>query len=260
MPDAFATQYNANQDALCRLCGAHGNLTFEHVPPKRCFNDAPRLLQTVRGLVNQFKTPERFPRGLGVKSLCESCNGWTATHYGRAYAQFVATAMATIGRLEHENTLLLPFTCQALRVAKQMAVMAIAMAGTYTLKKNERFDRLRELVLTPARSGRLNGLHFWTYLMKEGQPRLTSMGVPFMIAGALPFVWCEIALPPLGVVVMNDGHDESQVASLLGLCNVSSFFERHDSWIDTAHLRLRVLKPIGATALQYEDIPGEVIY
>ena len=35
----------------CRLCGARGELTFEHVPPKAAFNDRGVLLANLHHLM-----------------------------------------------------------------------------------------------------------------------------------------------------------------------------------------------------------------
>lgn len=260
MPNAFATHYSDKVDQRCRLCGSPGPLTFEHVPPKRCFNHAPLVLRTIRGMVKQFQSPEKFRRGLGTKSLCERCNGWTATQYGRAFAEFSTTAMETLDRLTlNDKAAFVPFTCSALRVGKQLAVMALALTATYTLK-SDAFNRLRALVLDPEARGLPRGLQFWAYFMKDGNPRLTSMGIPFHSGGLLPMVWCEIALPPLGYVVTGDRQDDLRIAHRFKLCNLSWLFERPDKRIDTVYLLLPILRPIGGASLQYEGHGDEYLF
>jgi len=256
--DVFAATYKDEPDRQCRLCGTTAKLTFEHIPPKRCYNDSPRLSRTIRSLVKQHTGPETFRRGLGRRSLCEYCNGWTARQYGPSFANFVAQAMQVVERTPDLNErLLLPFTCVPLLVAKQIAVMAIACAHP---AKSDRLDHLRSLVLHPTRYGRPHRFRFWLYLMREGMPRLNSSGLPFALAGLMPFVWCEIALPPLGYVVMADGEDERRIAADLGFADITWFFEQRHNWLDTVFLSMSVLRPVGAPPLQYDGIDEDLMY
>ena len=86
----------------CALCGKEDYLTFEHIPPKAAFNSShskPVTLQTI------LRTPHEYPwdlsgmkyidqqSGLGVYSLCKTCNNLTGSWYGSAYTQFAKAAM-----------------------------------------------------------------------------------------------------------------------------------------------------------------------
>lgn len=259
MPGAFATHYEENPATVCRLCGRSCPLTFEHIPPKRCFNEHPLILRTVRAMVKNYVGFEKFPRGMGTKSLCAHCNCWTAKQYGQCFAEFTTVAMTAIDRAgDAVSNLMLPFTCCPLRVIKQVAVMAIAVSEPYTHKVDS-FNRLRELVLKPSNYGRPQGMQFWTYVVKGDNARLTTMGVPFAIGDLLPFVWCEIALPPLGYVVTGDGPDEQIMANRLGLHNITRFFDRPDALIATMFLQLPILRPIGTPSLQYAGHDSEYL-
>ena len=73
------------QHGKCALCGAVGDLTFEHVPPQKAFNnlrtislswDEAMLLgpeAPVKGKIKQG--------GVGGYTLCSSCNNDTGAWY-----------------------------------------------------------------------------------------------------------------------------------------------------------------------------------
>ena len=84
----------------CHLCGSHGKLSFEHVPPKAAFNHrrilhtafekilAAQNLDDVRGTFQQ--------RGAGAYTLCEKCNNDTGSWYSGAYADWAHQAMCVV--------------------------------------------------------------------------------------------------------------------------------------------------------------------
>lgn len=90
----------------CALCGAYGQLTYEHIPPKAAFNSVPVKMYKGPELIK--KEPGKMPwdvheltytpqqKGAGKYSLCESCNNNTGSWYGAAYqdmAQRIALAL-----------------------------------------------------------------------------------------------------------------------------------------------------------------------
>jgi len=77
---------------ICRLCGAHGELSFEHVPPRSAFNNWPVFRRTFdQCLQEDGPTQERGriqQRGFGDYTLCESCNNTTGSWYGPEYVDW----------------------------------------------------------------------------------------------------------------------------------------------------------------------------
>lgn len=136
----------------CALCGNVGKLTFEHIPPKAAFNSNPvkpicgmtliskgdRLPWDTAGL--QYKNMQQ---GMGLHSLCASCNSKTGKWYGDAYRNFAALGAKLLEidtnqyqGVEFEN--LYP-----LRIIKQVLSMFCSINPYHNLK----IDDLRQFVL-----------------------------------------------------------------------------------------------------------------
>ena len=97
---------------VCRLCGANGPLSFEHVPPRSAFNDSPAFLQTLEEWTSEAEGGVRSgklqQRGFGGYTLCERCNNVTGSWYGSEYVKWARTVapwvlakppFATVARL-----------------------------------------------------------------------------------------------------------------------------------------------------------------
>lgn len=93
----------AKRKGKCALCGKEGKLTFEHIPPKAAFNSDPVRPVTLEAIL---EGPDREPwdisglryinqqQGMGVYSLCASCNNYTGAWYGDTYRELAYRAMA----------------------------------------------------------------------------------------------------------------------------------------------------------------------
>lgn len=100
-------------NGICKICGKKGKLTFEHIPPRKAFNDRRAKLFTGNELSKTISDKKRLPwdlsglkykqqqRGVGLYSLCASCNSLTGTLYGDEYIKFAWT----IGKLLNENSM-----------------------------------------------------------------------------------------------------------------------------------------------------------
>src|SRR5580693_1774474 len=83
----------------CCICGTEGKLSFEHVPPRKAFNDQPLLFadkERLRsgGHPDEYDTGgKEHQKGSGTYTLCEKCNNDTGGWYGRAYVDFAKQGM-----------------------------------------------------------------------------------------------------------------------------------------------------------------------
>ncbi len=99
---------------ICHICGKEGMLTFEHIPPQKAFNNTrarliagDEILKTITGasrLPWDFSGLKynQYQRGVGIYSLCSSCNNLTGYLYGQEYIKFAHT----IGKLIYDNNLM----------------------------------------------------------------------------------------------------------------------------------------------------------
>lgn len=91
-----------NKD-YCHICGEYTNLTFEHIPPKKAGNQTK--VNEINGdvLIESLTDHKRLPwdfkglkykqkqKGMGLYSLCSSCNNNTGAWYGEDYIIFSNT-------------------------------------------------------------------------------------------------------------------------------------------------------------------------
>src|SRR4051812_23341016 len=111
---------------VCSLYLEMRPLSFEHIPPRRVFNQHPAVAHTLYGLQlgsKHHKDPVllKGPGGLGRHAVCEGCNGRTASLYGDAFAEWTMQCLMYAERLRGTSTVLLPFTIKPLNVLKQIA-------------------------------------------------------------------------------------------------------------------------------------------
>lgn len=242
---------------LCRLCGSPGELSFEHIPPKRCFNNRLQQATSLRLMARGYKNiKQKYRRGMGEASLCSQCNSWTGNTYGPAFAAFAGQAMQYLDRGVRGSQLYLPFQCMPLRVAKQLLTMAVAMWHPEMLQV-PRYDAIRGLVRVPRSRPDDFPLRLYVYLMPDGSPRLNGLGTPMFIGPSrTPITMCyfEAALPPLGYVMLSTGADSEAVAHRLGLCDITHFLtKRDDLELRTEFLGLSCLIPDEGVTLTYRN-------
>jgi len=73
-----------NKEGYCHICGAYGSLSFEHIPPKKCFNNT-RIESFLL-----FKDERNISqKGVGDYTLCKTCNNNTGAYYGNDYKDFI---------------------------------------------------------------------------------------------------------------------------------------------------------------------------
>lgn len=142
----------------CCLCGQQCELSFEHIPPRAAFNADP--VKPVKGtkflteqhLNNKSRMPwettglkyENQQQGMGVFSLCTSCNNNTGSWYGTDYirlAHIIHVALQK-GFAPEENAIQI-YEVFPLRIIKQV----LSMFCSINNPDNEEFNEVRRFVL-----------------------------------------------------------------------------------------------------------------
>lgn len=118
----------------CHICGIHGPLTFEHIPPASAFNGEKVMQADVRQLLEGRSIDNVRRRqqqaGMGRRVLCGSCNNNTGAWYSSAYAAFAYQAVRYLTREPQAvATLALPYNIYPLRILKQVGAMMLALNG-----------------------------------------------------------------------------------------------------------------------------------
>ena len=77
----------------CHICGTHGKLSFEHVPPKKAFNNR-RVVKVgfdeamSVGPYDQLEKGHIDQREAGAYTLCSTCNNKTGSWYADGFADW----------------------------------------------------------------------------------------------------------------------------------------------------------------------------
>jgi len=118
----------------CKICGFTGELSFEHVPPEKAFNNnrfhySASLEQVAKLNVAEIdlSSPEvKFRKkqgGIGFYSLCKECNNSTGRWYAKYFISWAHQSMAILLKANGKPTLIYPTFFFPLRVIKQIITM-----------------------------------------------------------------------------------------------------------------------------------------
>ena len=209
---------------VCHICGADNKLTKEHVPPKAAGNKGRLCVHNLYSLSKGWTNGKIFQNGLTRSTLCDRCNGKTAEHYVKAFATWTLQAYDYYRRVPDGSHVAFPFTLSNLRVAKQLAVMTLAMSKRSSLHLTH-FFHLRRLVTQIHLYGYVPKFRFFAYF-HVGPPVFEG---PFFAirtsGGPSPMIFCQVGLEPLGYIVTDDNNSSIEWARQLSLCKISHFFE-----------------------------------
>ncbi len=88
------------QRGICHICGDNCVLSFEHIPPKKAFNDTgakvyngKELLEKYRGLKVKYLN---LQQGMGRYTLCDKCNNNTGAWYANEYCEVANKVVASL--------------------------------------------------------------------------------------------------------------------------------------------------------------------
>lgn len=211
-------------EGICRLCGVYGSLTFEHIPPRSAFNDQPLVFRTMQNLL-QGHSHTKFRKGVGTRSLCESCNNRTGAWYGEAFVNWSRQGLNWLNRLEFGDSLALPYRIRPLNVLKQIMVMVLAMGPESAVSHRE---ELRRFVLNREHKYLPPDERVYVYFNVNGKPRFASGAAVMNVAeGVGAYIRGEVSLPPFGYCVCNLIKNRRSMPESEGLCDIT-WFSRFD--------------------------------
>lgn len=189
----------------CCLCGEHTDLSFEHCPPQKAYNNDPLLYAEIEwirsgGHIDDIKG-ETHQRGAGAYTLCHQCNNITGSWYGASYVRFARQGMEYLQSVRSAVYFNVPFRIRPLRVMKQIVCMFMSANGsTFQSVQPElvRFVLNRETRSLPR--------HVRIYAFYTVSDRSRSSGVAGMIDGiftgsARNNIFSETTFPPFGFVM-----------------------------------------------------------
>jgi len=206
----------------CHLCGQIKELTYEHIPPKKAFNNTKKFIYPGENILRRLKTTyfpwqlEEFgleriqkQRGIGWYTLCKKCNNFTGHHYADSLINFIIQGYLNIKHYGGENNLeankFYSFEfkkIKPLRIIKEIITMFFSI-------NNPKFvlvhPDLQKFVLNVKKEG-LNPRNYalYIYILKGSITRYVGItGILQLRNQTNPIVRIvsELAAPPFGFVL-----------------------------------------------------------
>lgn len=117
-----------NKIGICHICGNNGELSFEHIPPKKAFNNCPvSFYNHFLGKVNGDYNIQHSRKGLGEYTLCEKCNNYTGGCYGAAFIDWAKQSMEILEYTQNNPSLFYRFRIYPLRIIKQIVTIMFSV-------------------------------------------------------------------------------------------------------------------------------------
>lgn len=192
----------------CRLCGTFDQISFEHIPPKACYNSITRytkvpFLDYIKkaDCGNNSEKLKIEQGGVGFYSLCKSCNNTLGINYVKAYTVFVKCLAIIISRNANNYFLVEIKDLELLKILKQIISMFLSI-NNYEFSRT--FKELTNFVNQIGSNFLPDRFRIFCYLNSEGSFR----HLPFSIKGNFygkPSIACsELCFPPIGLVLTVD--------------------------------------------------------
>lgn len=188
----------------CQLCGKHGDLTFEHVPPASAYNNKPIYVQVADHLIEssspRYGKRMKNNKGFGAYTLCKSCNNHTGTWYGKDFCDFARQGMQFLMAMETPGYVSGQYKIKPLNVLKQILTMFMSADKTGHLQSNSQlveFLLLKESQVIP------RNLKVFLYSNASSQKRMLGYSVSY-VEGLGIQKWSEINFQPFGYLLAED--------------------------------------------------------
>lgn len=192
---------------VCHLCEEKKPLTFEHVPPRCSFNKTTRYY--VVSYLDYMKESNPFDKklegkvkqgGIGIHSLCQSCNSFLGKEYVKAYKKWAHVGMIALS--QGQNSISYTALKQnPNRILKHIFSMFIAINDNWFVKE---YPEIKLFVQDVNSTNLSNRFKVYTYLNNGPNIRYLS----YLITGNLETKRItkstEIAFPPYGFVLTID--------------------------------------------------------
>ncbi len=214
----------------CRLCGAVGWLSFEHVPNRKAFNDRP-IVKAGMDLYladreQMFRRGRIQQGGAGAFTLCGRCNSQTGHWYGRDYVDWAWRALELLGRFPPTGVHEVQIRSRPLRFLKQALTMMFSVNRTGFADEHE---DLRRFVLDPKRTGLSPRYEVYLTLVRSGLSRTAGRTGLVSLESGKARTLCEVVHVPFALLLTIDSDP-------LPRCGQISWFSQfgYDEWKEVA--------------------------
>lgn len=173
----------------CHICQCETELTFEHIPPEKAFNNirakSVEGMEVLKNMSDSEIKPWDYSnskyvqkqRGMGMHSLCKRCNNITGKYYGNEYIKFAYVIDKLFPEILEKNNKMAGVVINGfnpLLFAKQVLSMFCSTCPFITKK----YPEIIELLLNKSKTGlESSKLRLSMFLLKEMQIAYTGLQV-----------------------------------------------------------------------------------
>src|SRR5215204_1076611 len=155
------------QTGKCHICGKNGELSFEHVPPEKAFNNKAVEIKPFEGGKGRIQQ-----RGMGAFTLCKKCNNDTGRWYASNFVKFCHMGMEILQRSNGNPKLIYLYQLYPLRIIKQIITMMFSANSDVF---GEKHPDLVKFILNKTRKYLNPRYRFWLYYNYIGEPRFSGI-------------------------------------------------------------------------------------
>ncbi len=161
----------------CHICGDYGELTFEHTPPEKAFNNL-RVIALDWDSALQLGPDEQLPqeaveaKAVGRHTLCARCNNNTGSWYCSWFIDWCYKGMIVLQQTGGRPQLVYAHRIRPLPILKQILSMMFSVNAPNTMARR---DELVRFVLNRETKSLPSQYRFFAYYNIEGHPRTTPI-------------------------------------------------------------------------------------
>lgn len=189
---------------LCNICGKHGKLTEDHVPPKGTLKFPRMVLYDIGEVLNTKAEKDRrgreFQRGVKFRSICAKCNG---DYLGGLYDQELKEFSNNVGNYLHSLVARPAVTFFSVAPGKVIRAVCghILAIGVERIPRGDMGDAMANLVLNPHQEI-MDDLHvyYWVYPFLD-QVAIRNFGFLDRF-GTSPIISAVLKFFPLAFMVL----------------------------------------------------------
>lgn len=192
----------------CHICGIKDKLSFEHIPPRKAFNNTGVLIAEMN-LDKPFAigraplSAKTFQQGMGSYSLCQKCNNDTGGWYGAKFVQFCKKGMQILEKSNYNPSLYYFADIYPLSIIKQIVCMFLSVNS---VQFRDKYAELATFVLNKERMHLDPRYRIYIYFNHVGMHRATPISAKLDFDTATmkhrqTSYMTEISYPPFGYLM-----------------------------------------------------------
>jgi len=217
---------------ICHICGNYGDLTYDHVPPQKAFNDRKFYTASGQDIIglgpDEYSKGKCFQGGIGYYSLCPRCNNVTGSWYGSDFVKWSHEAKEILLKSKGSPKLIYPYTIYPLRIIKQIVTMFLSATNRGFA---EAHPNLTHFVLNKLEKNLPPKYRFFIYYNLVGKFRKTGVACLLNLKTGSSSILNEINYPPFGYVITLDSEPPKKFLVEITHFSHYGYYERKEIWL-----------------------------